>query len=370
LLLLDALPFLTADLAPIGGVLRATPEDFRVEEIPAYEPSGEGPHLYVTFEKRGMTTPDAVRAMARALGVDPREAGWAGLKDRHAVTVQTASFLEGDATRALALELPGVRVLAARRHRNKLKTGHLHGNRFVITVRGCVQGAGAVAEQVRARLLAIGAPNYYGGQRFGREGDNAARGRAWLSGQAPAPREPFLRKMFVSALQSELFNQYVAARLTDGLLDRYLDGDLALRHPVGGPFLIEPAEAEECYAARRCSASGPMFGRTMKWPEREARAREERVLAEAGLTLEHFARARDLAEGTRRAVRLVFDEIEVRETPGTEPGTTDVVLGFTLPAGGYATAVLREFRKTDDEGLQSEAASGIEAPAPPASAVE
>jgi tRNA pseudouridine13 synthase len=362
---LDALPFLTADLPSIGGVLRATPGDFRVEEIPAYLPSGEGEHLYVTFEKTGQTTPDVVKAMARALGVDPREAGWAGLKDRHAVTVQTASFLKGDEARALALELPGVRVLAAKRHRNKLKSGHLHGNCFVLRVRGCVPGALATAEQVRARLLATGVPNYYGSQRFGREGDNAERGRAWLTGAAPAPREGFLRKMYVSALQSALFNAYVAVRLADGLLDRYVDGDLAVRHPVGGPFLIDPAEAQEAYAAQKASATGPMFGRAMRWPEREARAREERLLAAQGLTLEHFARARDLAEGTRRAVRICLDGLEVRAVDGEVPGGQDLVLAFTLPAGGYATAVLREFRKTDEEGLHSEAASGIEASAPP-----
>lgn len=359
---LDSLPFLTCDLPSIGGVLRATVEDFRVEEIPAYEPTGEGEHLYVTFEKRGLTTLDAVRALARALGVDVREAGWAGLKDRHAVTVQTASFLHGDPARALSVEIPGIRVLAARRHRNKLRSGHLRGNRFVIRVRGCVPGARAIAEAVRARLLSTGVPNYFGAQRFGRQGDNAIRARAWLVGDGTAPRERFLRKLYVSALQSELFNRYLAERLRDGLLDVYIDGDLAVRHPAGGPFLIDPEEARRAYASQQCSATGPMFGRAMRWPEREARRREERVLAEAGLTLEDFARVGDLAEGTRRAVRMCLADLEVRQAEGEGPGQHDLIFAFTLPAGGYATAVLREFRKTDDEGLQSDTVSGIEAP--------
>lgn len=354
------LPFLTADLPPLGGAIRVMPEDFRVEEIPAYEPSGEGDHLYVRFEKRGLTTPDAVRAIARALGVDAREAGWAGLKDRHAVTVQTASFLRGDRSRALALDVPGVRVLAAMRHKNKLKSGHLRGNRFVVRVRGVRADAGEVAQRVRERLLAVGVPNYYGTQRFGREGDNAARGRAWLSGGA-APREPFLRKMYVSALQSELFNAVVAERVREGLLDRYVDGDLALRHPGTHPFLIEPAEAPLEYAACRCSATGPMFGPSMRWPERAAREREEGVLAAAGLSLASFARAGSLAEGTRRALRMCLDELEVRVESSLPESSTgvDLVLSFTLPAGGYATSVLREFRKTDEDGAAGEESSGV-----------
>jgi tRNA pseudouridine13 synthase len=355
------LPYLTADIAPIGGVLRTEPDDFRVEEIPAYGASGDGDHLYVTFEKRGLATPDAVRAIARALGVDPRDAGWAGLKDKNAVTVQTASFLKGDADKALALAIPNVRVLEARRHRNKLKSGHLHGNRFVLRVRGCVPDALTLAARVRDIVLVRGLPNYYGAQRFGREGDNAARGRAWLTGAERPPREPFLRKMYASAVQSELFNAYVAARLRDGLLDQYVDGDLAVRHPVGGPFLIDPAEAATAYAARTCSATGPMFGPGMRWPERAARAREEQLLAASGLTLEAFARAKDLGEGTRRAIRIVLDTLELRELP-TDDGRVDLEFRFALPAGGYATSVLREFRKSDDEGLKPAGMSGIESP--------
>ncbi len=355
------LPFLTEEVPAIGGVLRAEPEDFRVEEIPAYAPSGEGDHLYVTFEKRGIATPDAVRSLARALGIDPREAGWAGLKDKHAVTVQTASFLRGDADKALALELPGLRVLSAVRHRNKLKSGHLHGNRFVLRVRGCVPGALEHALRVRDVLLARGVPNYYGMQRFGRDGDNAARGRAWLTGEQRPPREAFLRKMYVSAVQSELFNQYLSARVRDGLLDRYVDGDLAVRHPVDRTFPIEPAEAEVTYASRACSATGPMFGPSMRWPEREARAREEQTLTASGLTLDSFARAREIGEGTRRAVRIVLDGLDVRSVSADAAGE-DLTFEFALPAGGYATSVLREFRKTDEEGLKPGGMLGIESP--------
>lgn len=352
---MESLPFLTRDERPIGGALRQQLEDFAVEEVPAYLPSGEGEHVYVRFAKRGLTTPDAVKAMARALGVDPRECGWAGLKDKHAVTVQWASFLRADPSKAAALSLDGVTVLEVSRHRNKLKTGHLHGNRFDLRVRGCVDGSLEIARRVAAVLSREGAPNYYGAQRFGRDGGNVERGVAWLTAQGPAPREAFERKMLASSVQSWLFNRYLGARVEDGLLARYVPGDLAVRHPSDRPFAIAEHEAVEAYASRTCSATGPMFGPEMRWPEAEAREREARVLRESGLSIEHFARARGLAEGARRSVRVCLSALEI-----DEESSGVLRFRFELPAGAYATAVLREFRKSDDEGLRSESMSGIE----------
>jgi tRNA pseudouridine13 synthase len=122
----------------IEAVIRRAPEDFVVEEIPAYPPSGRGEHLHLTFTKRGLTTQDAVTALARALDVDPRDAGFAGMKDKHAVTTQAASFafpLARDADAAVGrVAVPGVTVVAAARHEHKLKPGHLAGNRFTIAL--------------------------------------------------------------------------------------------------------------------------------------------------------------------------------------------------------------------------------------------
>lgn len=351
----ESLPFLTADEPSIGGVFRQSPEDFSVEEIPAYLPAGEGDHVYVRFAKRGITTPDAVKAMAKALGVDGRECGWAGLKDKHAVTVQWASFLRADVEKARALALDGITVLDVSRHRNKLKTGHLHGNRFSIVVRGCVDGALAIAQRVAERITLEGAPNYYGAQRFGRDGDNAARGVAWLTGATGAPKEHFDRKMLASSVQSWLFNRYLAERVRDGMLALYIEGDLAMRHPIERVFSITEDEARSTYASRACSATGPMFGPEMRWPEGAAKAREAKVLEGSGLEIEHFARAKGLAEGTRRAVRVCPPKVEVSDEGG---GALRFV--FELPAGAYATAVLREFRKSDDEGLRSGPMWGIE----------
>jgi tRNA pseudouridine13 synthase len=358
---MEELPFLTRDERSIGGVMRSVPEDFAVEEVPAYLPSGEGDHVYVRFAKRNMATPDAVKAIARALGVDGRECGWAGLKDKNAVTVQWASFLRADVEKARGLAVDGITVLEVSRHRNKLKTGHLYGNRFDLRVRGCVEGALAIAQRVAERIALEGAPNYYGAQRFGRDGKNVERGVRWLKGEDAPPRDGFERKMFASSVQSWLFNQYLSERVTDGLLALYVEGDLAVRHPSDRVFAITEEEALSTYASRACSATGPMFGPEMRWPEGAARAREERVLAASGLGIEHFARARGLAEGTRRATRVCPASIEVSEE---EPSV--LRFRFELPAGAYATAVLREFRKSDAEGLRSEPMWGIEPASNPA----
>ncbi|MFO0563491.1 MAG: tRNA pseudouridine(13) synthase TruD [Polyangiales bacterium] len=355
---MEELPFLTQSERSIGGVIRSSPEDFRVEEIPAYLPSGEGDHVYVRFEKRNLPTPDAVKAMARALGVDGRECGWAGLKDKNAVTVQWASFLRADVEKARSLALDGITVLEVSRHRNKLKTGHLHGNRFDLRVRGCVEGALAIAQRVAERIGLEGAPNYYGSQRFGREGKNVERGVRWLTGVDAAPRDGFDRKMLASSVQSWLFNRYLAERVSDGLLALYIQGDLAVRHPSDRVFAIAEEEALSTYASRACSATGPMFGPEMRWPDGAAKEREERVLAASGLGIEHFARAKGLAEGTRRAIRVCPASIEVSEEDAGQSPT--LRFRFELPAGAYATAVLREFRKTDDEGLRSGPMWGIE----------
>ena len=126
---------LTADLPGTGGLIKETPEDFFVEELPLYLPCGEGEHLYLTVEKKGLTTFELLQRLAGALGVRERDFGYAGLKDARATTRQTVSVPGVSAEQALALTIPGVRILAAKRHRNKLRTGHLAGNRFAIRIR-------------------------------------------------------------------------------------------------------------------------------------------------------------------------------------------------------------------------------------------
>src|SRR5262249_45702951 len=215
---LVTLPYLTSSLAGVGGTLRTTDDDFVVDEELPYAPPGAGDHVFVRIEKRGSTSLDAARALARALGIRDRDIGIAGMKDRRAVTRQWMS-LPPPVTpeQALAVALPDLRVLEAHRHPHKLRTGHVRANRFVLRVRGVAAGA---AERARAVLAALaqapGAPNWYGEQRFGRDGDNAARGMALVTGAHARGRDRRMDRLMVSALQSQLFNNWLVARIADG----------------------------------------------------------------------------------------------------------------------------------------------------------
>lgn len=321
-------------LPPVQGLVKSVPEDFVVEERPAYLPSGEGEHLYLWVEKRGLSTQDVVSALARALGLRPGEVGAAGQKDRQAVTRQWLSVPAAAVPGALP-EGEGWRILESRRHGNKLRTGHLKGNRFGIRLRGA-GAAEAEARAILARLEATGVPNYYGPQRFGRGGDNAEGGRALLEGRRRA-RGRFERRMLLSALQSALFNDWLDARIDDGLLGAALEGDLLQVRESGGVFWCDdPAVDGPRVAVGEVDPTGPIFGHRMRRPRGEALAREDRVLAAADLTIEAFAAGGRDTQGARRPARVPLGEAEVRSEGA------DLWVGFALPSGAYATVVLAE----------------------------
>jgi tRNA pseudouridine13 synthase len=359
----------------VDAWIRRTPEDFVVEEIPAYLPSGRGEHLYVTFTKRELTTLDATASLARALDVDPRGIGFAGMKDRHAVTTQTASFafpMARDAAAAVAaIAVPGITVVSTARHDNKLKPGHLLGNRFTVALADVPEGE--VAELV-ARLTAIGregVPNAFGPQRFGRDGANPERALGWLTGRERGPRSPREQRLLFSSLQSLLFNRLLERREALGTWRSVLPGDVAKKHDTGGLFTV-PLEGPELEDARAraeagaISATGPLFGAKMRWPEGEPAALEREVLATISAEEVRFEAFRHLGEGTRRPLRLFVTEMtaEVRGagaltegSPATKAGRAVVVARFVLPKGGYATTVLGRAcrlldasRRSDDGG--------------------
>jgi tRNA pseudouridine13 synthase len=316
--------------------LRESPEDFRVDELPAYAPSGSGAHTFVRIEKRLRTTEEVARALARAAGVRPGDVGYAGRKDRVALTTQWFSVPGLDPARALALELAGARVLEAAPHPHKLRTGHLRGNRFEIAVRGA---DAAVADAARARLaqaVARGFPNRYGPQRYGRDGDNAERARALLAGGASrlARRDA---RFLLSALQARVFDTALAARELP--LDALEPGDLAMKHDSGGVFLVEDAAREAPRAAAfEISATGPIFGTHMTEPGGAVAARERRALEACGV----------LDTGALRlppGIRLRGARRALRERP-RDAGTLlegDVLrLRFELPAGSYASVLVEE----------------------------
>ncbi len=329
-----------------------SPERFVVEEIAAYEPVGEGEHTFLWVEKRGLTTPDAVRKLARLLDVDARDVGYAGLKDRHAVTRQWLSVPRVDPERARAVSEPDLVVLDAVRHGNKLRTGHLRGNRFELVVTIAVEDAdrdapGRALRALRGRLeeLAVGGvPNLFGAQRFGAAGDNATAGLAILRGER-RERDHRLRKLLLSAAQSAVFNRALELRAADGLR-AVRAGDVLQKVATGGLFVTEDVELDQRRVDEgELAITGPLPGGREKEPPpgTAARAVEDEALTAVGATREDFARAgRDLP-GARRPflVPLTLGEPAVQPDPAPAgPGEVAVRLRFSLPAGSYATVVV------------------------------
>jgi tRNA pseudouridine13 synthase len=338
-----ALPFLTADVPGSGGVFKASPEDFEVEELPAYLPNGlpDGEHGYLWVEKRGRSTPEVAKLIARHVGLTDRDVSWAGLKDKQAVTRQWLSLPFKALAKLEGFSVPGVTVLETSRHRNKLKSGHLKGNRFMLTVRG-VRDVGA-AKASFEQLVAKGVPNAFGDQRFGARGDNAERGRAILLAGG-RHRDRFERKLFLSAYQSALFNRVLGLRLERGLFSRVLAGDVLQKHESGGSFWCDDVAIDQPRAdAFEVSPTGPMFGPEMRAPKDEAQALEAEVLSADGVTLETFKAGGDETKGTRRLLRVQLGE------PSFAHDGDVVRLVFSLPAGSYATVVLRELLKPVDD---------------------
>lgn len=342
------LPFATPEFPGVPALFKAVPEDFRVDELPAYLPCGEGEHLFLRIEKRGRDTREVVREIARTLKVGERDVGVAGQKDRHAVTTQWISvhLAAASVEEALSLQGEGFRVLEASHHRNKLRIGHLRGNRFQIVLRG-VTGSGLdELRTIAAALTLVGLPNYYGAQRFGRRGDNAEVGRAILLGSDDprarrALRDPRQRRFLVSAFQSEVFNRVLARRLQEGTWARPSAGDVLERLESGGLFVCEdPATDLERVRSFECSVTGPVPGSKVRpTPSGAPAALEAEALAATGVEEAHLSASPD-ARGTRRALRLPI-EVGVEGGEGEEAH-----LSFELPAGSYATSVLREFTKS------------------------
>jgi tRNA pseudouridine13 synthase len=335
------LPFLTADLPGIGGTLRARPEDFFVDEEPAYEPTGNGDHVFVRFEKRGMTTPQAVERIARVLAVNPRDIGVAGMKDRHAVTRQWISLpppVTPEAAQALSVD--AITIINVARHPHKLRTGHVRGNRFVLVVRGTNDVD--TAQKILERLASPpGTPNWYGEQRFGRDGDNAQKGLGIVRGERP-PRDRKLARLLVSSLQSQLFNEWLTARMRDGLYAQVIAGDILHKIP-GGQFVCEAPDVDQPrLVAGEVGITGPMFGDRMRKPTEgsPAAAREKAILDANGLADDSFSTVKAIAEGTRRDAAIVVGN------PSVKAVDDGVEVAFTLPGGAYATAVMREVMKS------------------------
>jgi tRNA pseudouridine13 synthase len=317
----------------------SSPETFLVEEIPAYLPAGSGEHTFLWIEKRELTTWDAVNTLARRLRVEARDIGCAGLKDKHAITRQWLSVPRVTPEVALAAGDEQLQVLQAIPHGNKLRTGHLRGNRFEVVLTDLEPGEGQRLVESLAALAHQGLPNRYGEQRFGRDGDNVARGIALLRGQQ-RERDARRRRLWLSSVQSAVFNEVLRARTEAGSLRQVLTGDVLQKAPAGGVFVTEdPAQDQPRLDAGEVVTTGPMPGGWAKEPppHTTARAIEDAALAAVGVTATDFASERDLP-GTRRPLLVPVS----LPAPG-EPPAHDAVslrIAFELPAGTYATVLV------------------------------
>ena len=346
-------PLSTESLPKVGGRLGPEPEDFRVDEVPLYPPSGSGEHFYLRLRKRGFTTREAVRELARVARVDARDVGSAGMKDKHAVTTQWLSVpaAVGGKPETWALP-PGLEIVEVSRHTNKLRTGHLTGNRFEIRLVDVEPDALSRAHAILDRLSEQGLPNRFGAQRFGRGGENLRRALAWIDEEAETGRSraaPFEQKLWSSVLQAEAFNRYLTERLRTGL-GRPLAGEVVRLEGTGSSFVVEDPERElPRWKARDIHPTGPIFGPKMRAARGRPLELEEAAIASVGIRPEARLRLGRHAHGTRRDL-LVWpgDPLVV------ESGAGALVLSFFLPAGSYATELVREFTRRDlsDEGRQ------------------
>ena len=335
--------------------MRATPDDFVVEEVPGFEASGSGEHLLLTIEKRGMNTAFAARRIAQWAGIPELGVSYAGLKDRHAVTRQRFSvhLPKKLAPDLAALDTDDLRVLAHAWHARKLPRGALAGNRFELMLRG-VQGARDAVEQRLRAIASRGVPNYFGEQRFGRDGDNVANALAMFSGRR-VRREH--RTIFLSAARSELFNRVLAARVADSSWDQGLDGEVWMLD--GSRSVFGPEPWSETLATRLAAfdihPSGPLWGAGGLRTAGAAHALETAALDDGqSLALRTGLETAGLKQ-ERRALRLRPDAMDW-EWHGDDRGSGAehaLRLRFALPAGCYATTVLAELGEITDASTRA-----------------
>jgi tRNA pseudouridine13 synthase len=324
--------------AVLTARIRETPEDLVVEEIDAFPPSGSGEHLLLTVRKRSMNTAFAAKRIAAWAGVEESAIGYAGLKDRHALTMQRFSVWlpKKIAPDIAGLQSEDLQVLDHAWHARKLPRGALAGNRFVLTLRDVQGDAEAIAARAQA-VAAHGVPNYFGEQRFGRGGDNVGKALAMFAGRRVKREE---RTHLLSAARSQLFNRVLAARVADGSWGHGMDGEVWMLD--GSRSVFGPEPWSEALAARLeafdIHPTGPLWGRGALRSAGLARACEEAALAgEEAMRLRAGLETAGLNQ-ERRSLRLRPDGMRA-----AQPSPDVLELRFSLPPGCYATSVLAEF---------------------------
>ncbi|HVC28179.1 MAG TPA: tRNA pseudouridine(13) synthase TruD [Gammaproteobacteria bacterium] len=327
--------------------IRSTPEDFHVEEILGFEADGEGEHLLLKVEKRGANTLWVARELARYAGVSSRDVSYAGMKDRNAVTVQHFSLWLGKHAQPdwSTHSDQEFRILDIARHRRKLRIGSLKGNHFQIVLRDLSVPANELISKLES-IRERGVPNYFGSQRFGRDGANIAQVEALFSGQLSL-RDRKLRGLLLSTARSLLFNAVLSRRVQEHSWDRALAGEICMLE--GSHSVFHAESVDDALIAR--AQTGDLHPTGPLWGKGESRVSGEVAALESSVVRDYAGFAQGLEnaglEQARRALRL-----PLKDLVWTTDTAQSLVLEFFLPAGAYATAVLRELVNTED--LQGE----------------
>jgi len=309
-----------------SATLKLLNEDFIVTELPLQLPSGEGEHIWLDIEKNGANTAFVAQQLAEAASVQERNVGYAGLKDRYAITRQWFSIYlpKGETPDLTQLQHPEFKVLSQSRHVKKLRPGDLQGNRFRIVLRDVTGDRDAIEANLKA-VASHGVPNYFGAQRFGHDGGNVMRGLAMLAREIRV-RNPKKKGIYLSAVRSFVFNEVLALRIQQGLWGRTLPGDVM--DETGRP-------------------TGPLWGRGRVITTDQAQALEN------GLAERHAT----LCDGMEHAGLDQERRALVANPAGMSwewPQANQLVLTFSLPAGTYATSVLNEILRATEPDRRTE----------------
>ncbi|MCF6200804.1 MAG: tRNA pseudouridine(13) synthase TruD [Hydrogenimonas sp.] len=339
--------------APVDFHFRQTPADFVVTEIPLYTFSNEGEHLVLKIRKKSLTTWQMVDILSSHLGIKARDIGYAGLKDKDAMTIQYISLNRKYEERAKEFSHPQIKVIESFYHSNKIRTGHLKGNRFFIRLKKVNPTDAKKIESLLEWIGKNGMPNYFGYQRFGREGDNYKIAQEIIEGKRRV-RDRKRRDFLISAYQSHLFNLWLSkrveiSRIFDGLKLKELKqifewndevikkvageghffklfpGDVASHYPHGKLFTIGNIKSEsKRMQNREISPTGPLSGIKVKHSTGIAWEIEKEFIKDVP------------AQGSRRYAWIWPEDIEGRY----KDREAHFELNFTLPKGSYATVLL------------------------------
>jgi len=335
-------PFALPDLPAVGGKVKARWEDFVVEEIPSLPPTGEGPYLRILVEKRGWDMETLIRHLAARLEIAETQVGYAGLKDKQAVTRQWMSVPIECQARLGDVECGSARLLESTPDSAFLRPGDLLGNRFVIRLRGAPADSLEVARAGLEQLSRDGLANVHGNQRFGKDLHAVETGRAVVLGERDVSGLSRLKRRFViSAFQSFLFNAYALARIERGLLRRVLTGDVLRDVPSETLILAGARWRAIDVDGKRLAVTGPVYGRGLMWGEGRVRELELDVLSGYGISPGAFDEFQAIGWGSRRNLLVFPEECSVQGDPD------GIVLSFRLPKGCFATIVLRELVKRE-----------------------